>query len=161
MCLPAATRATVKLIGDQWWTLLWLECYSSLVALLASKFPGHVGDFMAYQRTIIRASKNFEGTAWAMYDYCFHHHAAAMKSLNWANIDSALYNEAFTGHAGAIPRCHVCLSENHMEAECPEKVVANTRSPWRRPRWQSQLASGSLPATVCEVIILDGANQLP
>ena len=103
--------------------LLWLECYSSLVAVLSSKFPSHVGDFMAYQRTIIRASKNFEGTAWAIYDRCFRRRAAAIKSLNWASIDSALYNEAFTGRARAIPRCRVCLSENHMEAECPDRSL--------------------------------------
>ena len=103
--------------------LVWLECYSSLVAVLATRFPGHVGDFMAYQRTIIRASKNFEGTAWAIYDRCYRRRAAAVKSLNWANIDSALYNEAFTGRARAIPRCRVCLSENHREAECPDRSL--------------------------------------
>ena len=77
--------------------LLWLECYSSLVAVLATKYPQHIGDFMAYQRTIIKASKNFEGTAWVLYDRCYRRRAAATKSLEWANIDSALYNEAFTG----------------------------------------------------------------
>ena len=58
--------------------LVWLECYSSLVAVLAMRFPGYVGDFMAYQRTIIRASKNFKGTAWAIYDRCYCCHAAAV-----------------------------------------------------------------------------------
>ena len=103
--------------------LLWLECYSSLVAVLATRFPGHIGDFMAYQRTILKASKNFEGTAWAIYDRCYRRQAAATKSLNWASIDSALYNEAFTGRARVIPRCRVCLSENHMEAECPDRSL--------------------------------------
>lgn len=101
--------------------LLWLECYSSLVAVLATKFPSHVGDFMSYQRTIIKASKNFEGTAWVIYDRCYRRRAAATRSLNWANIDSALYNESFTGRARTIARCRVCLSENHTEAECPDK----------------------------------------
>lgn len=32
--------------------LLWVECYSSLVAVLATKFPQYIGDFMAYQKTI-------------------------------------------------------------------------------------------------------------
>ena len=78
---------------------------------------------MAYQRTIIRASKNFEGTAWVIHDHCYWRLAAAIKSLSWASIDSALYNEAFTGRARAIPRCRVCLSENHMEAECPNRSL--------------------------------------
>ena len=103
--------------------LVWLECYSSLVAVRVTRFPGYVGDFMAYQRTIIRANKNFEGTARAIYDRCYCRCTAAVKSLNRANIDSALYNEAFTSRARAIPRCCMCLSENHREAECPDRSL--------------------------------------
>ena len=78
---------------------------------------------MAYQKTIIKANKNFEGSAWVIYDRCFRRRAAATKSLNWANIDSALYNEAFTGRARVIPRCQSCLSENHTETECPDRPL--------------------------------------
>ena len=39
--------------------LLWLEYYSSLVAVRAMIFQGHVGDFMAYQRTTIKRKQEF------------------------------------------------------------------------------------------------------
>ena len=47
----------------------------------------------------------------------------------WAKIDPALYNETFTGRARAIPRCHFCLSDNHLEAECPDKVLQGPNHP--------------------------------
>ena len=99
--------------------LLWLECYSSLVAALATRYPQHIGDFMAYQATIIKAHRNFEGTAWVVYDRCYRRRAAARKSLEWAKIDTALYNEAFTGRARSVPRCQYCLSLDHADYECP------------------------------------------
>ena len=123
--------------------LLWLDCYSTLVAALATRFPQYVGDFMAYQRTIIRASKNFEGAAWVMYDRCFRRRAAATKSLNWGKIDSALYNESFTGRARSIPRCHLCLSDNHLEAYCPDRVIASQSGAQGFTSWAPQ--SGPFP----------------
>ena len=39
--------------------------------------------------------------------------AASQRSLDWANENSALYNEAFVGQAKLIVRCHHCLSDNH------------------------------------------------
>ena len=77
--------------------ILWLECYSSLVAVLATRYPQYIGNFMPYQHTINRASTNYEGSAWVVYDWCFRRRAAATKSLSWGEINSALYNESFTG----------------------------------------------------------------
>ena len=56
--------------------LLWLECYSSLVAVLSSKYPNKIGQFMAYQKTIIRAHRSFIGEGWVVYDSCFRRKAA-------------------------------------------------------------------------------------
>ena len=99
--------------------LLWLECYSALVAVLASKYPQRIGDFMSYQATIIKAHRNFEGMSWVVYDRCYRRRAAATKSLEWAKIDTALYNEAFTGRARSVPRCNYCLSLDHSDHDCP------------------------------------------
>ena len=90
---------------------------------ISHEIPTAHWELMAYQRTIIKASKNFEGTAWVPYDRCYHHQAAAVKTLEWANIDSALYNEAFTGRARSILRCQVCLRDNHTEPECPDRPL--------------------------------------
>ena len=83
------------------------------------KYPQHVPDFMAYQKSIVRASQNFEGSSWVLYDQCYRRQAVATKNLTWSIPDSALYNEAFTGRAKAIPCCQHWLSENHTLNDCP------------------------------------------
>jgi hypothetical protein len=35
--------------------LVWVECYSSLITVLAKKHPGKTSEFMAYMNTIIKA----------------------------------------------------------------------------------------------------------
>ena len=95
-----------------------VECYASLVAILAARYPEKTPHFMAYLRTITRASRNFEGEAWVWYDMEFRRQAANHRSLDWGVIDTALYNEAFTGRARLIPRCRFCLADSHDSREC-------------------------------------------
>ena len=47
---------------------LWCECYGTLVAVLATRYAQYTPELMAYERTVVRAARNFEGTAWATYD---------------------------------------------------------------------------------------------
>ena len=56
----------------------WAECYTSLVVILAAQYPEKTPQFMAYLRMITRASRNFEGTAWVLYDM-----ATNQCSLDW------------------------------------------------------------------------------
>ena len=118
-CCPGSRRQTRR--GPVQDILLWTECFSSLVAILGSAHPDHIADFMAYQRSIVRASRIFEGTAWVVYDRCYRRRAALTKDLNWSVQHTALYNEAFTGRARTIPRCTHCLSENHAVGDCPDR----------------------------------------
>ena len=69
---------------------LWTECYALLLAVLATKFPEKTPHFMCYLRTIVRASRNFEGTAWASYDAAYQRQAANRQSLDWATIDPTI-----------------------------------------------------------------------
>jgi hypothetical protein len=69
-------------------------------------------------RTIVRASRNFEGAAWASYDAAYRRQAANKQSLDWATIDPTIYNEAFTGRARLVPRCCYCLADTHEAREC-------------------------------------------
>ena len=112
---------------------LCMECYASLVAILAAQYPEKTPHFMAHLRTITRASRNFEGAAWASYDMAFQRQAANQCSLDWGVIDSALYNEAFTGRARLIPRCRFCLADSHNSRECtfgPEERYLPARAPY-------------------------------
>ena len=96
--------------------LPWLECFGRLAAVLCTKYPEKAAEFWAYQTSIIRAARNFEGTAWVAYD---RQESLARRDLNWSACNARLYNEAFTGRAKAIPRCQHCLSEAHGSLVCP------------------------------------------
>lgn len=117
--------------------LLWVECYSSLIGVLSSKYPTKTPEFMAYLKTIVHASKSFAGDGWVTCDSCYTRKAAVMKSLDWSQLDFTLYNETFAGMARAISRCKFCNSDLHLSADCiyaPEissKLEAVTRSPNR------------------------------
>ena len=136
---------------------LWSECFAALAAALATRYPQKAPQFLAYLRTIVRASRNFEGTAWASYDAAYRRQAANSRSLDWATSDPALYNEAFTGRAKAIPRCQFCLSDTHQSRDCmfaPEdqKRYGQPSAPWR--------GASSVPvAQICRLFNRPGGSQ--
>ena len=76
-----------------------IECFATLAAVLSVCYPDKAPQFMACMRTIVRASRNFEGPAWATYDMAFRRQAANRQSLDWGITDPVLYNEAFMGRA--------------------------------------------------------------
>lgn len=98
---------------------LWIECYSVLASVLAAKYPDKILHLLAYQRTIIKAQRQFLGNNWVLYDTRFRRKAANTKSLDWGTMDSQLYNEIFVGRAKATSRCQHCLSEFHISTDCP------------------------------------------
>ena len=59
-----------------------LECYSSMVAVLAGTYPLYIEDHMAYQQTIIGVGCNYEEPAWFLYNRIYHFQAAAHRALN-------------------------------------------------------------------------------
>ena len=97
---------------------LWTECYATMAAILASAFPSKAPHFFAYLRTITKASRTFESSAWASYDMAYRRQAANRGSLDWGVVDAALYSEAFAGRAKWIPRCRYCLADTHSSQEC-------------------------------------------
>ena len=98
---------------------LWLEGFGRLASVLTSRYPSKAAEMWAYQSSIIRAARNFDGTAWVAYDRQFRREALARRDLNWSATNARLYSEAFTGRAKVIPRCRHCLSETHDLRACP------------------------------------------
>ena len=97
---------------------VWTECFATMAAILTAAFPAKAPHFFAYLRTITKASRTFESSAWASYDMAFRRQAANRGSLDWGLFDAALYNEAFAGRAKQIPRCRYCLADTHSSQEC-------------------------------------------
>ena len=69
---------------------LWIECFATLAAVLSVCYPDKALQFMAYMHTIVCASLNFEGPAWATYDMAFRRQAANRQSLDWGITHSTL-----------------------------------------------------------------------
>ena len=106
----------------------WTECFTTLAATLSVRCPQSAPQLMAYLCTIVRASRNFEGSAWATYEAAYR--LPTTTGFNWATTDPALYNEAFTGRAKAIARCRFCLVDSRQSQECifaPEETSRSAR----------------------------------
>ena len=96
----------------------WTECFSRMAAVLVTQYLGKSPELWAYQASIVRAARNFEGTPWVAYDRQYRREALACTDLDWLQPNARLYSEAFTGHAKAIPRCRHCLSDSHTTSAC-------------------------------------------
>ncbi len=151
-----ATRPRRGLLTD---ITIWTECFATLAAVLTTHYPVYAPQFLAYLRTIVRASR----TAWASYDACYRRQAANRRSLDWATVDASLYCQAFTGRARIIPRCIHCLRDSHISRDCayaPSTTSYNAAHPPLRacgqapPRGQS-----STPIEVCRLFNKPGGNQ--
>ena len=118
----------------------WLERYSVMAAILATRFPEKAPELLAYQSSIIRAERNYEGKQWVAYDRQYRREALARKDLNWSVPNVRLYNEAFTGRARAIPRCSYCLRDDHTASACPS--IPSRPFPWDTPVWPAPTALG-------------------
>ena len=90
-----------------------------MAAVLCTRFPDKAPELWAYQATIVRAERNYDGKRWVAYDRQFRCEALARKDLNWSITDPRLYNEAFTGRARSISSCMFCLQDDHTAAYCP------------------------------------------
>ena len=97
--------------------LVWIECYASMVSVLATRYPSKIPQLMSHQKTIVKAHRTFTGEGCVTYDVCFRRKEAITKSLDWGEIDFTL-NEIFTGRAKLISRCQHCSSDMHKSQEC-------------------------------------------
>ena len=110
---PAPARPPVQEISQ------WVERFSLMAAVLTTRFPEKAPELWAYQATIIRAERNYEGKRWVTYERQYRRQVLAKEDLNWSVTDPRLYNEAFTGRACAIARCSFCLQDDHTATYCP------------------------------------------
>ena len=100
---------------------VWVQCYSAMVSVLAERYPVKFPHLMAYQSTIVKCAKCYQGLAWVAYDMEFRRKAAKTKSLDWGTFDQSAFAKFFTGSSRPLVRCHVCL-EDHLTQHCPHNV---------------------------------------
>lgn len=97
---------------------VWLQCFALYVSVMSAKDPGYIPELMAYMVSILRASQEYEGTAWTTYDTAYRRQAAATGHKKWSQVNPSLYTVCFTGKARRATRCDLCLSSAHKTEEC-------------------------------------------
>ena len=105
---------------------LWIECFATLAAVLSVRYPDKVPQFMAYMHTIVCASWNFEGPAWATYGMAFRRQAANWQSLDWGSQCRYKYCR----YAHLCARC----SRPHPAADCEQRQSAQGPRSLQPPR---------------------------
>ena len=89
-----------------------------MATVMCTRVPHKAPELLAYQATIIKAKRNYEGAQRVSYDRQYHRETLARKDLNWSVPDPRLYNEVFIGRARAIPRCSFCPDNDHNLNNC-------------------------------------------
>ena len=80
-----------------------MECFATLTAILSSVYPDKALHFFAYLRTISKASRTFESTAWASYNMVFHRQAAN-------RIGGLSMRPSTVRHLRVVPRWYPAVS---------------------------------------------------
>ena len=93
--------------------LEWVQCFTIYISVIAQKQPQRVPDLLGNLNLIIEAHLEFSGDAWLGYDRHFQQRATSLPELEWARIDSTLWNLAFTDQANII-RC----KHHHPHSSC-------------------------------------------
>ena len=110
---PAPPRLPVSDIS------VWVEKFSTMAAIMVQRFPEKAPELFAYQALIVRCERNYRASQWIAYDRAFRREALAAHDLNWSLPNPRLFQEAFTGRARDIPRCNLCLNDDHTTESCP------------------------------------------
>ena len=111
----------------------WIQCYSTLVSILAHKFPSKVPQLMAYQSIIVRCYTDYEGDGWLAYDRAYRRKAAYEKCLDWSKLNVAFYQFCLAGNAKRNAVCRICLRHDHQTADCNEADKNYLRSGYPTP----------------------------
>ena len=156
-CLPRRKNAPVTDI------LQWLQCFAAMVGVLSQRYPVFVPELMAYQTTIIKCSKDFDGIAWAQYDRAYRRQAAQSKDLRWSRLNTTLYSLCFAGKAKRGVACAHCLSNAHASEGCPDNPAKAYLPVWYTSG-PSTTSTGSAPQygqhlKVCHLFNAKGGSR--
>jgi hypothetical protein len=100
-----------------------LQCYALFVAVLAPEQPERMGELMAYQSIIAKASQKYRWPSWVIYDQSFQQEVAGTIGQSWARVDPSTYALCFTGQAMTTDNwCSLCQTLDHTLQTCPAKA---------------------------------------
>ena len=97
--------------------LEWIRCFSAYITVISAKQPHRVPDLLGYLMLITEAHVQYTVDGWIGYDRRFRQIAATKPHVTWAQIDTTLWNLAFSGKARSV-RCKSSFSITHTSLEC-------------------------------------------
>ena len=97
--------------------LVWAQCFAMYLAMVSGRWPRPVPAMMAYMINIIKASQEYEGLAWFLYDEAYRRQAAATGHTEWSKVNPSIFMVCFTAKAKRGKRCEWCLSLTHDSSE--------------------------------------------
>ena len=63
--------------------LSWVQCFGTYMAIIASKHPSRVRQFLAYQTLIVQEARQCGGNGWQTYDSMFRQQVVGHPDANW------------------------------------------------------------------------------
>ena len=97
---------------------MWVQCLACYAGVVTANQPERVPDLLAYLIQIVKASLDFDGSAWATYDGTFRRQAAAIRGTQWSRLNPSFFSMCFTGKARSSTQCKRCFSTNHETRGC-------------------------------------------
>ena len=95
----------------------WLQAFAVYVPVMARKQPQRVPHLMGYQILMLEASNKYQSDCWLGYYRNFRQQAASLPNFTWSNMNSTIWNLAFTGQ-GRANGCRHCFSLFHLSKDC-------------------------------------------
>ena len=124
----------------------WMLAFCTYAAVITTADHTRGPDLFEYARIIVQAEHEYKDDSWLRYDTAFRTRAANRHLVRWADIDSTLWNRAFSGMSKATACCSICLDTSHSMVDCP--LYSQGSAPRRNtlPAGPSN-SSGSIPST--------------
>ena len=84
----------------------WIICFNTYLSVLSMKHPQRVRDMLAYASLMAKASREFDGTPWLLYDRHFRRLATAQQQWNWSlfTVDALLSKPKAPGDDRSDPQ---------------------------------------------------------
>ena len=86
----------------------WIKCFSIYIAVVSSKQPHIIPDLLGYLILIMKSHVEHAGEGWIGYGRRFREIVATKPNVVWAQIDTTLWNIAFSRKATSA-RCKFCF----------------------------------------------------
>lgn len=118
--------------------LQWASCFVTYMAVLSSRGKS-VTHMCTYFNVILKAGREYtDDIMWKHYDVTYQQTAEATQNTDWSVIDTAAFNQCFTGRAKKAFSCTNCNCIKHDTSSCPGKKT-------KRPYTINDTAPGPAP----------------